>query len=72
MTSEFRTQGATQYGTIYKARFNSILTTTFGLEKGFMWTDEKLMVLTNHYGIGATDLHLKGKMQVAWMDVCEE
>ena len=38
MTSEFRTQGATQYGTITKSRFNSIITTLFGNEKGFLWT----------------------------------
>jgi len=72
MTSEFRTQGATQYGTITKSRFNSIITTTFGLEKNFTWDDAKLNMLNSHYGTGANDLHLKGKMQVAWMDVCED
>ena len=77
MTTEFRTQGATQYGTITKSRFNSIITTTFGNEKGFLWHDEngktpKLSLLNSHYGTGADDLHLKGKMQVAWMDVCED
>ena len=72
MTSEFRTQGGTQYGTISKSRFNSIITTTFGLEKDFLWTDEKLAILSTHYGTGATDLNLKGKKQVAWMDVCED
>ena len=29
-------------------------------------------MLTDHYGTGAVDLHLKGRMQVAWMDVCED
>ena len=48
MTSEFRTQGATQYGTITKSRFNSILTTTFGNEKDFFWDDAKLAVLSHH------------------------
>lgn len=72
MTSEFRTQGGTQYGTISKSRFNSIVTTTFGNEKGFLWDDAKLMILSTHYGTGATDLHLKGKKQVSWMDVCED
>lgn len=81
MTSEFRTQGATQYGTITKSRFNSIVTTTFGNEKGFLWTwidadgkihDDKIRMLADHYGTGATDLHLGGKKQVAWMDVCED
>ena len=72
MTLEFRTQGATQYGTITKSRFNSIMTTTFGLEKNFFWDDAKLNILNVHYGTGATDLHLKGKKQVAWMDVCED
>ena len=72
MTSEFRTQGATQYGTITKSRFNSIMTTTFGNEKGFLWDEAKLKTLSTHYGTGADDLHLKGKMQVAWMDVCED
>merc|ERR1719443_1771305 len=72
MTSEFRTQGATQYGTITKSRFNSILTTTFGIEKGFFWDDDKLNILCIHYGTGSKDLHLKGKMQVAWMDLCED
>ena len=81
MTSEFRTQGATQYGTITKSRFNSIITTLFGNEKGFLWTwiddegqvhDDKLKILSNHYGIGAVDLNLGGKKQVAWMDVCED
>jgi len=81
MTSEFRTQGATQYGTITKSRFNSIITITFGNEKGFLWTwidadgkihDDKIRMLADHYGTGATDLHLGGKKQVAWMDVCED
>jgi len=72
MTSEFRLQGATQYGTITKSRFNSVLTVTFGVEKGFFWDDPKLSVLSTHYGTGANDLHLKGKMQVAWMDFCED
>jgi len=72
MTSEFRSQGATQYGTITKSRFNSILTTTFGIEKGFFWDDKKLNILCIHYGTGSEDLHLKGKMQVAWMDLCED
>merc|ERR1719198_1272355 len=67
MTSEFRTQGATQYGTITKSRFNSIITTTFGLEKGFLWTtidqdgkihDDKIKILCHHYGVGAVDIHL--------------
>jgi len=30
------------------------------------------MILSTHYGTGATDLHLKGKKQVSWMDVCED
>ena len=77
MTLEFRTQGATQYGTITKSRFNSIITVTFGVEKGFLWHDEtgkttKLDLLNQHYGTGATDIHLKGKKQVAWMDLCED
>lgn len=72
MTSEFRTQGATQYGTITKSRFNSIVTTTFGLEKGFLWDDATLDMLNGHYGTGADDLNLGGKKQVAWMDVCED
>ena len=72
MTLEFRTQGASQYGTITKSRFNSIITTTFGIEKDFFWDDAKLNILNIHYGTGATDLHLKGKMQVAWMDLCED
>jgi len=72
MTLEFRSQGATQYGTITKSRFNSILTTTFGLEKNFFWDDAKLKILTSHYGTGADDLALKGKKQVAWMDLCED
>ena len=54
MTLEFRTQGATQYGTITKSRFNSILTTTFGLEKNFFWDDAKLNILNVHYGTGAS------------------
>ena len=37
MILEFRNQGGTQYGTITKSRFNSILTTTFGTEKNFFW-----------------------------------
>ena len=72
MTLEFRTQGASQYGTITKSRFNSILTTTFGVEKDYFWDDKKLAVLSTHYGTGADDLHLGGKMQVAWMDLCED
>ena len=72
MTLEFRTQGASQYGTITKSRFNSILTTTFGVEKDYHWTDKSLNVLAHHYGTGADDLHLGGKMQVAWMDLCED
>ena len=72
MVLEFRTQGASQYGTITKSRFNSIITTTFGIEKDFFWDDAKLNILNIHYGTGADDLHLKGKMQVAWMDVCED
>jgi hypothetical protein len=72
MTSEFRTQGASQYGTIAKSRFNSIITTTFGVEKDHFWDDDKLKILSTHYGTGADDLHLKGKMQVAWMDFCED
>ena len=72
MILEFRTQGATQYGTITKSRFNSILTTTFGLEKNFFWDDPKLKILTDHYGTGASDLALGGKKQVAWMDFCED
>ena len=72
MTLEFRTQGASQYGTITKSRFNSIITSTFGVEKDFFWDDAKLNILNKHYGTGATDLHLKGKKQVAWMDVCED
>merc|ERR1719198_728670 len=70
MTSEFRTQGGTQYGTITKSRFKSIITTTFGNEKNFLWTsvdeegkihDDKLKILSNHYGTGANDLPLGGK-----------
>ena len=72
MMLEFRTQGATKYGTISKSRFNSILTTTFGSEKGFFWDDKKLNLLNAHYGTGATDLALKGHKLVAWMDVCED
>ena len=72
MMLEFRTQGATKYGTITKSRFNSILTTTFGSEKGFFWDDKKLNVLNQHYGTGADDLCLGGKKLVAWMDVCED
>ena len=72
MVSEFRTQGASQYGTISKSRFNSIITTTFGVEKDHLWDDAKLNVLAHHYGTGADDLHLGGKMQVAWMDFCED
>ena len=72
MMLEFRTQGATKYGTISKSRFNSILTTTFGSEKGFFWDDKKLNVLNGHYGTGATDLCLGGKKLVAWMDLCED
>jgi len=72
MTGEFRTQGATKYGTISKSRFNSILTTTFGSEKGFFWDDAKLNIINGHYGTGATDLCLGGKKLVAWMDVCED
>ena len=48
------------------------MTTTFGNEKGFLWDEPKLRILTDHYGIGAIDLNLKGKKQVAWMDVCED
>ena len=72
MILEFRTQGATQYGTITKSRFNSILTTTFGLEKDFFWDDAKLGILDTHYGTGAADVALGGKKQVAWMDFCED
>jgi len=72
MTSEFRTQGATQYGTVTKSRFNSIITTTFGIEKDHFWDDAKLNIICIHYGTGSADLHLKGKMQVAWMDLCED
>ena len=58
MALEFRTQGATQYGTIIKSRLNSIITVTFGVEKGFLWQDEngktaKLSLLNTHYGTGA-------------------
>ena len=38
MTSEFRNQGASQYGTFTKSRFNSVMTTTFGVEKDFYCT----------------------------------
>lgn len=72
MTLEFRSQGASQYGTITKSRFNSILTTTFGLEKNFFWDDKKLNILNVHYGTGSTDIALGGKKQVAWMDLCED
>jgi len=72
MALEFRSQGASQYGTITKSRFNSILTTTFGLEKNFFWDDKKLNILNEHYGTGATDIALGGKKQVAWMDLCED
>ena len=72
MILEFRTQGATHFGTISKSRFNSILTTTFGMEKGFFWDDKKLNVINSHYGTGANDLALGGKKLVAWMDVCED
>jgi len=72
MILEFRTQGATQYGTITKSRFNSIVSTTFGVEKNFFWDDPKLNILNRHYGIGATDIALGGKKQVAWMDMCED
>jgi len=72
MTSEFRAQGATQYGTITKSRFNSVITITFGIEKDHFWDDPKLKILSDHYGTGAVDLHLGGKKQVAWMDVCED
>jgi len=72
MLLEFRSQGATVYGTITKSRFNSILTTTFGPEKGFFWDDAKLNVLNAHYGTGAKDLALGGNKLVAWMDVCED
>ena len=48
MTLEFRSQGATQFGTIMKARFNSIMTTTFGNEKGFLWSEEKLKIVKRH------------------------
>jgi hypothetical protein len=72
MMLEFRTQGATKYGTISKSRFNSILTTTFGQEKGFFWDAQKLGVLNKHYGTGANDLALGGNKLVAWMDVCED
>ena len=72
MTLEFRTQGATKYGTITKSRFNSILTTTFAANTGFFWDDAKLNILNGHYGTGADDLNLKGKRLVAWMDVCED
>ena len=72
MPLEFRAQGATQYGTITKSRFNSIVTTTFGIEKGFFWDDPKLAVLNVHYGIGAVDKPLGGRKQVAWMDFCED
>ena len=64
MVLEFRTQGATQYGTITKSRFNSILTTTFGTEKNFFWDDAKLNLLNTHYGTGSTDIALGGKKQV--------
>ena len=72
MMLEFRTQGATKYGTMSKSRFNSVLTTTFGPEKGFFWDDKKLNVLSVHYGTGAKDLSLGGHKLVAWMDVCED
>jgi len=72
MIMEFRTQGATQYGTITKSRFHSIITTTFGNQKNFFWDDEKLKILSTHYGTGATDMKLGGQRQVAWMDFCED
>lgn len=72
MTSEFRTQGATQFGTISKSRFNSIITITFGNEKDFKWDEDKIKTLNEHYGTGALDLALGGRKQVAWMDVCED
>lgn len=72
MILEFRTQGATQYGTITKSRFQSIITTTFGNEKNFFWDDAKLKILSTHYGTGATDMKLGGQRQVAWMDFCED
>jgi hypothetical protein len=72
MIMEFRTQGATQYGTISKSRFQSIITTTFGNQKNFFWDDEKLKILSTHYGTGATDMKLGGQRQVAWMDFCED
>jgi len=72
MILEFRTQGATQYGTITKSRFNSILTTTFSLEKNFFWDDAKLNIINKHYGTGAKDIALGGQKQVAWMDFCED
>lgn len=72
MMLEFRSQGATVYGTITKSRFNSILTSTFGSEKGFFWDDKKLDIINHHYGTGANDLALGGKKLVAWMDVCED
>jgi len=72
MALEFRSQGASQYGTITKSRFNSILTTTFGTEKNYFWDDKKLNILNSHYGTGSGDMALGGKRQVAWMDLCED
>jgi len=72
MMLEFRTQGATKYGTISKSRFNSILTTTFDTSKSFFWDDAKLNILNGHYGTGAKDGALGGSKLVAWMDVCED
>jgi len=72
MMLEFRTQGGTQYGTISKSRFNSILTATFDMSKGFFWDDAKLNILNKHYGTGANDLALGGNKLVAYMDVCED
>lgn len=65
MTSEFRAQGATQYGTIMKSRFNSVITITFGIEKDHFWDDPKLKILSDHYGTGAGDIHLGGARQRA-------
>ena len=47
-------------------------TSGFGIEKDFFWDDAKLNVICHHYGTGSDDVNLKGKKQVAWMDVCED
>ena len=71
----FSDAGGTTFGTIPTTKFGSCLVNTFN-RAGL--TEDEIMSLINHYGIGQRepDHHAKAKVMpyecCAWMDLCED